>query len=131
MENMCNAIWHCFVLIFSNAVKFTHEGKVGINLQVVHDQQPGWKKEHGKIHKWVYSVCPITIVGENFATSPRNFDKDTLRCSKHEEAFQKGISTGEYVKEDGEGDEVVWLRYDVYDTGIGIPGLSWQLLIIS
>jgi hypothetical protein len=105
-------------------VKFTHEGKVGINLQVVRDQQPECKKEHGKIHKRAYSVCPSTTAGANSAASPRNFDKDTLCCSKHEEAFQNGISTCENVREDGEGDEVVWLRYDVYDTGIGIPGLS-------
>jgi hypothetical protein len=38
--------------------------------------------------------------------------------------FKKGISTGENVKEDGEGAEVVWLRCDVYDTEVGIPGLS-------
>jgi hypothetical protein len=87
MKNMCNAIWHYFVLIFSNAVKFTHEGKVGINLQVVHDQQPGCKKEHGKFYKWAYYVCPRTTADENSAASPRNLDKDTLRCSKHEEAF--------------------------------------------
>ncbi|KAK3130971.1 hypothetical protein QOZ80_6BG0500390 [Eleusine coracana subsp. coracana] len=114
--------------LISNAVKFTHEGKVGINLQVVHDQEPGCKKEHGKIHKRAYSGCPITTAAENSAASPRNFDKDTLHCSKHEEVFQNGIPTCENLRVDGEGEEVVWLCCDVYDTGIGIPEKSLPLL---
>jgi signal transduction histidine kinase len=107
---------HC-----SNAVKFTHEGKVGINLQVVHDKQPGCKIEGGKIHKRAYSGTAITAA-ETAVVSPRNCDNDNLHCSKHEDAFQNGVPTCENFKEDIEGEEVVWLRCDVYDTGIGIPG---------
>ncbi|CAD6336008.1 unnamed protein product [Miscanthus lutarioriparius] len=113
--------------LISNAVKFTHEGKVGINLQVVHDKQPGCKIEGGKIHKRAYSGTAITAA-ETAAVSPRNCDKDNLHCSKHEDAFQNGVPTCENFKEDIEGEEVVWLRCDVYDTGIGIPEKSLPLL---
>ncbi|AQL05194.1 histidine kinase5 [Zea mays] len=113
--------------LISNAVKFTHEGKVGINLQVVHEKQLGCKIEIGKIHKRAYSGTAITAA-ETAAVSTRNCDKDTLHCSKHEDAFQNGVPTCENFKEDIEGEEVVWLRCDVYDTGIGIPEKSLPLL---
>lgn len=107
---------HC-----SNAVKFTHEGKVGINLQVVHDKQSRCRIKSGKVHKRMYSGTAITAA-ETAAGSPRNGDKDTLHCSIREDAIQNGVPASEKF-EDIEGEEVVWLRCDVYDTGIGIPGL--------
>ena len=132
MENMCAIVWHFiwFLNDFSKAVKFTHEGKVGINLQVVHEQQPGCKMEHKKIHKQAYPGTPITTAAENSCLSPRNCDKDTLNCSKHEDFVQNGVPTCENFREDHEREEVVWLRCDVYDTGIGIPGFSSHLLIM-
>ncbi|KAG2613401.1 probable histidine kinase 1 [Panicum virgatum] len=114
--------------LISNAVKFTHEGKVGINLQVVHEQQPGCKMEHEKVHKRAYPGTPITTAAENSCLSPRNCDKDTLNCSKHEDFVQNGVPTCENFREDHEREEVVWLRCDVYDTGIGIPEKSLPLL---
>ena len=132
MENMCAIVWHFiwFLNHFSNAVKFTHEGKVGINLQVVHEQQPGCKMEHKKIHKQAYPGTPITTAAENCSLSSRNCDTDTLNCSKHEDVVQNGVPTCENFREDHEREEVVWLRCDVYDTGIGIPGFSSHLLIM-
>ncbi|KAK8455669.1 hypothetical protein SEVIR_4G202400v4 [Setaria viridis] len=114
--------------LISNAVKFTHEGKVGINLQVVREQQPGCKIEHEKIQKRAYPGTPITTAAENPCVSPRNCDKDSLNCSKHEDAVHNGVPTCENFREDHEGEEVVWLRCDVYDTGIGIPVKSLPLL---
>ncbi|XP_062178951.1 probable histidine kinase 1 [Phragmites australis] len=106
--------------LISNAVKFTHEGKVGINLQVVY--------EHEQLHKRVHSGNPITTAPDNSAAIPRNNDKDISRCSKREDAFQNGIPSSENLGEHHEGEEVVWLRCDVYDTGIGIPEKSLPLL---
>jgi signal transduction histidine kinase len=114
--------------LISNAVKFTHEGKVGINLQVAHEQQPGCKMEHEKIHKRAYPGTSITTAAENSCLSPRNCDKDTLNYSKHEDVVQNGVPTCENFREDHESEEVVWLRCDVYDTGIGIPEKSLPLL---
>lgn len=47
-----------------------------------------------------------------------------LNSSKHEDAVQNGVPPCENFREDHEGEEVVLLRCDVYDTGIGIPGFS-------
>ncbi|XP_068649361.1 histidine kinase 5-like [Aristolochia californica] len=60
--------------LISNAIKFTHKGKVGINLQVVPGKNSGFRDGH--------------------------------LSTKHQHDSQ---------------DAVVWLRCDVYDTGIGIP----------
>ncbi|XP_062229440.1 probable histidine kinase 1 [Phragmites australis] len=113
--------------LISNAVKFTHEGKVGINLQVVHKQLPGCKIEHEQLYKRVHSGSPITTAPENSAVSPGICD-NIPRCSKCEDAFQSGIPSSKNFGEHHEGEEVVWLRCDVYDTGIGIPEKSLPLL---
>ncbi|KAJ4758162.1 Histidine kinase 5 [Rhynchospora pubera] len=70
--------------LISNAVKFTHNGKVGINLRVVPEP----------------NTC------QNPATQ---------RCSSETSCSSK---TGNETKT---GEEIVWLQYEVYDTGIGIP----------
>nr|CAB3471043.1 unnamed protein product [Digitaria exilis] len=114
--------------LISNAVKFTHDGKVGINLQVVHEKQPGCKIEHDKIHKRAYPGTSTTTAADNQCASPRNCGKDMLNCSKHEDAVQNGVPPCENFREDHDGEEVVLLRCDVYDTGIGIPEKSLPLL---
>ncbi|KAJ3708014.1 hypothetical protein LUZ61_011719 [Rhynchospora tenuis] len=70
--------------LISNAVKFTHKGKVGINLRVV----------------------PIPNATQNPATQ---------RCCSETSCSSK---IGNETKT---GEEIVWLQYEVYDTGIGIP----------
>lgn len=112
----------------SNAVKFTHEGKVGINLHVLDKQLPGCRIEGGQLHSKAHSAP--AAAAEHFSASPRKFDNDTLGCSNHEDACQTGIPSNDNFGEHHEGDEVVWLRCDVYDTGIGIPGISCYLLVI-
>ncbi|KAL6874129.1 hypothetical protein ACP4OV_014211 [Aristida adscensionis] len=114
--------------LISNAVKFTHEGKVGINLQVEYKQIPGCKLEQEQLHKRAHSGSPSTTGPENSAVTPRKCDKDISRCPKRESALQNGISSSENFGEHHEGEEVVWLRCDVYDTGIGIPEKSLPLL---
>uniref|UniRef100_A0A0E0HUE6 Probable histidine kinase 1 n=1 Tax=Oryza nivara TaxID=4536 RepID=A0A0E0HUE6_ORYNI len=112
--------------LISNAVKFTHEGKVGINLHVLDKQLPGCRIEGGQLHSKAHSAP--AAAAEHFSASPRKCDNDTLGCSNHEDACQTGIPSNDNFGEHHEGDEVVWLRCDVYDTGIGIPEKSLPLL---
>ncbi|KAI5015249.1 hypothetical protein ZWY2020_056639 [Hordeum vulgare] len=104
---------------FSNAVKFTQDGKVGINLNVVDKQQLECQIEHIRPH----SASPINTETEYYPASSKISDKDTLRCSNHEEAHQNGIPSNE-----NSTGEAVWLCFDVYDTGIGIPEKSLPFL---
>jgi signal transduction histidine kinase len=120
MQNMCLmifGIWdHC-----SNAVKFTHDGKVGINLHLVDKQQAGCELENGQLPMIAHPACANNTAAEKSAASPRICDSDTSCCSSRGDACKNGISSDENCREYNEG-EVVWLRCDVYDTGIGIPG---------
>ncbi|KAJ6956961.1 hypothetical protein NC653_039009 [Populus alba x Populus x berolinensis] len=122
--------------LITNAIKFTHEGKVGINLYVVSD--PCYGKAEGNHQK---------SSGDQSATTEIKEDKPKLssqNCSDRKGFHSKKYSEGPYpnhlpsdapqnpVKNgnttDGdEGEEpqvpgtTVWLCCDVYDTGIGIP----------
>ncbi|KAE8099906.1 hypothetical protein FH972_017850 [Carpinus fangiana] len=68
--------------LISNAIKFTHEGKVGINLYVVSD--------------------PSSVKGEGCHQNKVSVDGDNEEQPHSPETK-------------------VWIRCDVYDTGIGIP----------
>ncbi|KAK9097929.1 hypothetical protein Syun_024974 [Stephania yunnanensis] len=84
--------------LISNAIKFTHEGKVGINLYVIPDrssQKEGLHQRH-----------------TSDPTSGEGLDQNGVA--------DEGTRTP--VKSAASKDEtVVWIRCDVYDTGIGIP----------
>ncbi|XP_044968866.1 probable histidine kinase 1 [Hordeum vulgare subsp. vulgare] len=107
------------LISFSNAVKFTQDGKVGINLNVVDKQQLECQIEHIRPH----FASPINTETEYYPAWPENSDKDTLRCSNREDAHQNGIPSNE-----NSTGEAVWLRFNVYDTGIGIPEKSLPFL---
>lgn len=107
----------------SNAVKFTHDGTVGIKLRLVDKQQAGCEIENGQLHMRAHPASPVTTAAENSAASPRNCDKDASRCSSREDVCQNGVVSNENFRKYHEG-EVVWLQCDVHDTGIGIPGFS-------
>ncbi|VAH36857.1 unnamed protein product [Triticum turgidum subsp. durum] len=103
-----------YLISFSNAVKFTHEGKVGINLNIVDKQQLECKIEH---------TSPVNTATEYYAAWPSHSGKDASSCSNREDAHQNGIPSNENCTE-----ETVWLRFDVYDTGMGIPEKSLPFL---
>ncbi|KAM3297593.1 hypothetical protein ACQJBY_039486 [Aegilops geniculata] len=106
--------------LISNAVKFTHDGTVGIKLRLVDKQQAGSEIENGQLHMRAHPASSVTTAAENSAASPRNCDKDASRCSSREDVCQNGVVSNENFREYHAG-EVVWLQCDVHDTGIGIP----------
>lgn len=133
-----------FLMFNSNAIKFTHEGKVGIKLYVV----PAPRNLSKQI-SWKVSADQSTDsanIGNDLSTSRSTGDqKGSHGCGDGE-----GIGDNDEVKNtlnDPERDgipmeedrvslpepqePVVWIRCDVYDTGIGIPGIclnSWTLV---
>jgi len=127
---MSDLFCHCFIvlsidgqlhgeaLIFcSNAVKFTHQGVVGIRLFV--------------------------------AKAPYSGEGDHKSVETHRGSKEKGSSGQRYLEAPyenhhifdeprtlGKGGEavspaIVWLRCDVYDTGIGIPGSNTASILLS
>ncbi|XP_047170023.1 histidine kinase 5-like isoform X1 [Vigna umbellata] len=108
--------------LISNAVKFTHEGKIGINLYVV--PEPSFAKaeciqkmtsEHSAIsvpqsgsdRKPLGDDCP----SQNHAFNDECRSPVKSECSMNGDTEEQPFSAG----------TTVWIRCDVYDTGIGIP----------
>ncbi|KAJ9167612.1 hypothetical protein P3X46_019229 [Hevea brasiliensis] len=117
--------------LISNAIKFTHEGKVGINLYVVPD--PCFGKAEGNHQKSSAVQSTTNASKEEKCTSASQINNDqngshTPRQNHaHDDETITPVRTGNAA--DGDKQEepqlpetVVWLRCDVYDTGIGIPG---------
>lgn len=121
------------VLNFSNAIKFTHEGKVGINLHIAPEQH----SEHAERHLSAISEKEIAEESTSAASQSNCCRETRHRQSSKEELHQHGAPSdgpGTPIKIPGSMDEeieknhhsretVVWLCCDVYDTGIGIPGI--------
>lgn len=122
----------------SNAVKFTHEGKVGIKLYVV--PTPSWVKEEGcnkKSDAEQLTSPENGVKEENKPTSQTNCDRKAHHgngnCSYQNHSHgdeprtpnkTETPKTGDMDQEQSHSPETtVWIRCDVYDTGIGIPGM--------
>ncbi|KAI4321908.1 hypothetical protein MLD38_035235 [Melastoma candidum] len=90
--------------LISNAIKFTHEGKVGINLYVV--PEPVMEND---------DECrqnPNGILSNNAENKPEeNHTSVRPRMENETEEMPRSL----------EMETTVWIRCDVYDTGIGIP----------
>ncbi|BAT82418.1 hypothetical protein LR48_Vigan07g247500 [Vigna angularis] len=123
--------------LVSNAVKFTHEGKVGINLYVV-SEPPFTKAEgHQKMTIDQSTNSANGVKEEKRASTPRSSsDKnchdgqkqndhpsqnhlfnDECRSSVESECSMNGDTE----EQTHSTETTVWIRCDVYDTGIGIP----------
>ncbi|KAL3849246.1 hypothetical protein ACJIZ3_011128 [Penstemon smallii] len=99
--------------LVSNAIKFTHEGKVGIKLYVVQG--------------------PFNVIKQG--SQKHSSDQSTVTECKQDKNWNYGNTNGQGtceneapMEEDKESqcqsnteEPVVWIRCDVYDTGIGIP----------
>ncbi|XWS70548.1 hypothetical protein CRYUN_Cryun03dG0056900 [Craigia yunnanensis] len=120
--------------LISNAIKFTHEGKVGVKLYVV--PEPPFAKE-GSQHRSDASTAnqSTTNVAKEetcTSTSQTSSDQKGFHGKKHEGSCQNHSlsvpgtpvmhGTIDGTDEQAELSETtVWIRCDVYDTGIGIP----------
>ncbi|KAH7523907.1 hypothetical protein FEM48_Zijuj06G0061900 [Ziziphus jujuba var. spinosa] len=120
--------------LISNAIKFTHEGKVGIKVYVI--SNPSWAKENGCKQNLNSDQSTVSQNGlkEEKQTSQTNNDQKVLHGngdSAHQDQ-SLNVESRTPVKSEasvsGDTDEqpyspetTVWICCDVYDTGIGIP----------
>ncbi|TYI80116.1 hypothetical protein E1A91_D05G068100v1 [Gossypium mustelinum] len=120
--------------LISNAIKFTHEGKVGVKLYVV--PEPPFAKEgsqNGSAGSTAnQSTTNVPKEETCTSTSQTSSDQRGFHGKKHEGSCQdrsqseRGTpvtnGTIDVTEEQAELPETtVWIRCDVYDTGIGIP----------
>ncbi|KAE8664303.1 Histidine kinase 5 [Hibiscus syriacus] len=120
--------------LISNAIKFTHEGKVGVKLYLV--PEPPFAKEgsqHGSDGSTANQSTTSASKTESYtSTSKTSSDQNEFHGKKNEGLCQNNShrEPGTPVTNgttDGSEEQVelpattVWLRCDVYDTGIGIP----------
>lgn len=109
-----------FFSFFSNAIKFTHEGKVGINLYVV--AQPNSEKleeVHQKMNGDKSNVSANGLTEEKYFSSASQNGSDECRSPVKSECSRNGDTQEQHHSTK----TTVWIRCDVYDTGIGIPGI--------
>ena len=128
---------------FSNAIKFTHEGKVGVKLYVV--PEPPFAKE-GSQHRSDgstanQSTTNVVKEGTCISMSQTSSDQKGFHSKKREGSCQNLSLSDEpgtpVINGTIDGDEkqaelpetTVWIRCDVYDTGIGIPGMMYACLL--
>ncbi|KAJ1380978.1 Signal transduction response regulator, receiver domain [Sesbania bispinosa] len=123
--------------LISNGIKFTHEGKVGINLYVV--QEPTFAKAEG-IQKMTQDHSTISVNGvkeeKYLSTHQSGSDRNLPDGQKHDDhprqnhAFNDECRSpvksecsmnGDTEEQHHSNETTVWIRCDVYDTGIGIP----------
>ncbi|CAA3018281.1 histidine kinase 5 [Olea europaea subsp. europaea] len=84
--------------LISNAIKFTHEGKVGIKLYVIPEPHDAIKQ-----------------------VTDQNISSDQSPVSVNTNKEDKCITIGVHESHSNCEETIVWIRCDVYDTGIGIP----------
>lgn len=148
MVPFCTLVMHLFVwtsyllisVLCSNAIKFTHEGKVGIKLYVVTEPYSGrGVGNHQKLNADESAVSTNGLKEENSSSPAQSScSQKSLHCQAHGEGLdQNGIledgprtllkkaspTDGDIQKHPHPHETTVWIRCDVYDTGIGIPGI--------
>ncbi|XP_042477642.1 probable histidine kinase 1 [Macadamia integrifolia] len=129
--------------LVSNAIKFTHEGKVGINLYVIPNPCLGNGEGNQQKLKADQSAVSANRPKEEepsfpYPSSPSKSicNEKSSHCQEHGEGldqtgtfndgpntmFMKSVPTDWDVQNQPHLQETtVWIRCDVHDTGIGIP----------
>lgn len=100
--------------LISNAVKFTHEGKVGIKLWVESEQY----NEVSTAENFAVASSEVIECGD-METSGSSKSEDHEECSTL--SGKASVSNDDTKKSHHPHEKVVRLCCDVYDTGIGIP----------
>ncbi|MED6123894.1 hypothetical protein PIB30_053925 [Stylosanthes scabra] len=128
--------------LVSNAVKFTHEGKVGINLYVV-AEPPFAKTEECNNNQKINSseqstICSNGVKDHRYPSTPsksgsdqnhhggQNHNEHNAQNHGFNNEFRSSVKSdysmnGDTEEENHSTETTVWIRCDVYDTGIGIP----------
>ncbi|XP_019458871.1 PREDICTED: histidine kinase 5 isoform X1 [Lupinus angustifolius] len=125
--------------LISNAVKFTHEGKVGINLYVV-AEPPFAKAEecHQNSNSEQLTISANGVREEKHPSTPQSGGSEqnlhngqshndhTSQIHAFNDECRSSVKSECSMSGDGEGqthstETTVWICCDVYDTGIGIP----------
>ncbi|KAJ6434784.1 hypothetical protein OIU84_000091 [Salix udensis] len=122
--------------LITNAIKFTHEGKVGINLYVVPDPCNGNAEGNHQKSSGDQSTTNELKEDKPKLSSQSSTDRKGFHSKKYSEGpypnhfpgdeTQTPVKNGNTTDGD-EGEEprvpgtTVWLCCDVFDTGIGIP----------
>ncbi|XP_054818195.1 histidine kinase 5-like [Prosopis cineraria] len=109
--------------LVSNAIKFTHEGKVGINLYLVPD--PSFAKAEASLKKTSADQSSISGNGveEEYLSASQNSSSQNHALSDEDSPLVKSecLMNGGTGEQPHSTETAVWMRCDVYDTGIGIP----------
>ena len=137
---LCCSIFVIISLFCSNAIKFTHEGKVGIKLHVV--QEPSLEKSEESHQKMKADQPNVSVNGykeEKYISTAQNccdsYHQDYQSHADHptqnhqlSDECRSPVKSSRLMNGDTEEhshstEKTVWIRCDVYDTGIGIPGI--------
>ncbi|KAI0492463.1 hypothetical protein KFK09_026736 [Dendrobium nobile] len=110
--------------LISNAVKFTHEGKVGVNLKLQSEKYLSCSNGHDEILP--AENCSSSLTKANSLKSKSCSNKGMLRSreDKEDNGYCKiATETASLASEEKQQpcEKIVLLHCDVYDTGIGIP----------
>ncbi|XP_061374986.1 histidine kinase 5-like [Gastrolobium bilobum] len=101
--------------LVSNAIKFTHEGKVGINLYVVPEST--FAKAEG-VQKMTPNHSTISVNG---VKEEKYLQNHAINCECRYPVKSECSMSGDTEEQPHSAEGTVWIRCDVYDTGIGIP----------
>ncbi|XP_021762110.1 histidine kinase 5-like [Chenopodium quinoa] len=106
--------------LVSNAIKFTHEGKVGIRLYIVPAPYSAEEDHHPVERLETYTAT------DEKGDSDHPYGDDPSEAHKTSDESGMPFKRGESQSKDEDRHPIifpttVWIRCDVYDTGIGIP----------
>ncbi|XP_038899360.1 histidine kinase 5 [Benincasa hispida] len=116
--------------LISNAIKFTHQGKVGINLYVLPYPPIGTGEECHKKSTADNSTVPVHGLQEgtclpasqNGLSGQKHGDRNNLHCdAPGTPSKSETTMNGNRENKSCSTETTVWICCDVYDTGIGIP----------